>query len=539
MNENYIIAEYLPTQYNESTGNYIYEIYPASKYLFDTDQIAGVYQIHDDGSEEKLETSEDSPIPSEFQDKPYMMTRVNIKDSELKLKILFTDYPSSLKGMFRNCIMLTSVDLSHCDTKYVSTMNTMFHNNRNIEYIDLSVCDTSNVADVSFLFSVDSDIAENEPSKIKHINLSNCDFRGVETVKSMFMNDFYLEELEIEGIKTSNSLIDCHNMFSSCFSLREFNLEWLNTSNVNDITGMFGTSFVVGNLSYELHDKRKLIRFGNYPILSLPKLVYGEVGNPFDGWSGIIQYPNGRDYSNIINFLKETNEKNNTSWVFISYETPVDSTTKFLDLNGLAYNNKKIKEYINNNSPKTSTTESYSFKGYQQWTVGNYGEYNETWQFFNQEPSPNYITYDLPVFMFTTSTSDKDDFNYLFLDPKTLNKKNWGKTKFSILVKKESSTILNNEITLSIVRPQKFGPEEDIYTGEMNAPCPWFVEFEELASASMGYINSYDDYQKLECTINVDSAAVNDDYLIQIGIEEKSSIGRYKITPLKIEFIEE
>ena len=66
-------------------------------------------------------------------------------------------------GMFYNCILLTSLNLSNFDTQKVRNMSYMFSNCVNLEYINLKNFDEKNLGSTSYYYE---DMFNNVPENI-------------------------------------------------------------------------------------------------------------------------------------------------------------------------------------------------------------------------------------------------------------------------------------------------------------------------------------------------------------------------------------
>ena len=540
---NYISAKYLPVKFDEDNQKYLYEIYMGSQFLFDKTQISKVAQVLEDGSENELIVNITDAIPEEFTG-TFSMAQIASDDPTLNIKIYFNDYPSTFRGMFRNCSMMTEIDLSNCDTRYVTDMYSMFHNNRNLKSIDFSVCDTSSVSDTSYMFSHDNIKDDKiEYSRLTSINLTGCDFSNVTTMSYMFNNCLLLEELKCDNVKTSDKLLETVAMFRNCLSMREFNIDWINTSNVSNINYMFASA---GDImaTTKLHDKRKLIKFGNYPVQNI--LIddpSDKTVGAFTGWYGIVKYPAGRDYDKLLQFLHSYDD-GPKKWVDISYEIPIDVSTKFLDINGLEYNNKKLKKYIEKHAPTGDQIDhnmvypsnvyqgSFNFAGYQYWYIDNpvpgvYGLVR------NQLHPSHYIIGKnnniIPLIYYEALSYDNC---ILLLDMKHLS--SWSASmKVSCLAKLADAAYEGTPVYLSIAKVKRIGPTDSYVEGVDSNPYEISITDYAVEKQFMGNIESYEKFSRLECELNYMSIPTDQDYKIILEFGDTGSAGIY-LSPLNI-----
>ena len=120
------------------------------------------------------------------------------------LEYLNTSDVTDMAGMFTNCSVLKSLDLSGFNTSNVRNMERMFLACRLLTTLDLSSFNTSNVTRMNQMFS-------------------NCGS---------------LVSLDLSSFNTSN-VTNMGGMFHSCKSLIALDLSGFNTSNVTDMGGMF------------------------------------------------------------------------------------------------------------------------------------------------------------------------------------------------------------------------------------------------------------------------------------------------------------
>lgn len=144
-------------------------------------------------------------------------------------------------GMFYDCRLLTSFDISNFNTSNVTSMFSMFNNCRLLTSLDLSNFDTSNVTDMRYMFHNCFSLAS--------LNVSNFDTSKVTNMSYMF-SGCPLTSLNLLNFDTSN-VTKMTYMFSNC-SLTSFDLSNFDTSKVTDMNGMFNncsllTAIIVSN----------------------------------------------------------------------------------------------------------------------------------------------------------------------------------------------------------------------------------------------------------------------------------------------------
>ena len=120
------------------------------------------------------------------------------------LEYLNTSDVTDMAGMFTNCSVLKSLDLSGFNTSNVRSMERMFLACRLLTTLDLSSFNTSNVTRMNQMFSYCGSLVSLDLSSFNTSNVSNMG-----------------------------------GMFHSCKSLTSLDLNAFNTSNVTDMGGMF------------------------------------------------------------------------------------------------------------------------------------------------------------------------------------------------------------------------------------------------------------------------------------------------------------
>ena len=137
---------------------------------------------------------------------------------------------TSTKGMFYDCLSLTSLDVSSFNTSQVTDMDGMFYRCRNLTSLDLSNFDTSHVADMSAMFQ--------NCISLTSLDLSNFNTSHATDMSGMFVACTSLTSLDLSNFDTSH-VTDMRNMFMSCLNLASLNLSSFDTSQVTGMYNMF------------------------------------------------------------------------------------------------------------------------------------------------------------------------------------------------------------------------------------------------------------------------------------------------------------
>ena len=121
----------------------------------------------------------------------------------------------SMKGMFRGCTKLKSVNMNFSDAQEVTNLSFMFYGCKALTSLDLSSFDTRRVTDMSFMFS--------GCSALKSLDLSNFLSWNLTKITSMFYNCSSLTELDLTAMDTK-AVPDAWNLFSGATSLTKLRL---------------------------------------------------------------------------------------------------------------------------------------------------------------------------------------------------------------------------------------------------------------------------------------------------------------------------
>lgn len=121
------------------------------------------------------------------------------------LHYLNTSKVTTMKGMFMQCSVIKSLDLSAFETSNVENFYGMFAHCKELESLDVSNFDTSAATNMREMFI--------RCLKLKTIDLTNFETAKVKTMTKMFSKSTNLKAV-IVGRKFSNSLDECTYMFA-------------------------------------------------------------------------------------------------------------------------------------------------------------------------------------------------------------------------------------------------------------------------------------------------------------------------------------
>lgn len=146
------------------------------------------------------------------------------------LKYLNTDEITNMNGMFQDCSLLTSLDLSNFNTTQVTDMTNMFLNCSSLTSLDLYTFDTSKVRSMREMFQ--------NCDSLTGLDLSNINTSNVTDMLLMFCGCKSLMYLDVSNFNTEK-VTNMSHMFDGCCSLMDLNLQSFDTANVTDMSWMF------------------------------------------------------------------------------------------------------------------------------------------------------------------------------------------------------------------------------------------------------------------------------------------------------------
>lgn len=143
---------------------------------------------------------------------------------------LNTSEVTQMGSMFRNCGILTAIDLSKFNTSQVTDMNQMFYGCRNLTAIDVTALDTKNVTDMSSMF--------NFCNRLTGIDLSTFNTANVKNMSSMFAYASGALTINVANFDTRN-VVSMQEMFRDCEKLAALDLSSFSTPKVENMSSMF------------------------------------------------------------------------------------------------------------------------------------------------------------------------------------------------------------------------------------------------------------------------------------------------------------
>ena len=158
-------------------------------------------------------------------------------------------YSYSYGGMFGGCTLLTSLDLSSFDTSKVKLMNNMFDSCSNLISLNLANFNTSNVTAMARMFY--------GCKSLTSLDLSSFDTSKVNNMDKMFQNCSSLTSLDLSSFDTLNAN-SMESIFSNCSLLTSLDLSNFNTSNITNMKGMFWNCSLLTSLDLSSFNTSKV-----------------------------------------------------------------------------------------------------------------------------------------------------------------------------------------------------------------------------------------------------------------------------------------
>ena len=151
------------------------------------------------------------------------------------LEYLNTSEVTDMGEMFRECELLTNLDLTRFNTENVTDMNSMFRGCANLKHLNVSWFNTWQVEDMSHMFEGCSSLTD-----ITFFTLLNHTFLTgyVSDMSYMFYGCSSLKELDISELQTG-LVENMSYMFCGCSSLKSLDLRNFKTGKVRNMTSMF------------------------------------------------------------------------------------------------------------------------------------------------------------------------------------------------------------------------------------------------------------------------------------------------------------
>ena len=197
------------------------------------------------------------------------------KEGEYKINIKLKKIIKDCKELFSENDYIIYVDLTSFNARNVTTMEKMFYKCKNLKSVDLSNLNAENLKDISEMFYGCENLTNINLSSFNIINVTNMKYRSSHSG---------LKKINLNFINTHN-LEDITGLFSYCENLEVVDFSSFNTKNVTNMSELFEGCLKLSNidLSYLNTDKTKdMKRFfakSNIKDINLPLLDVKNVEN--------------------------------------------------------------------------------------------------------------------------------------------------------------------------------------------------------------------------------------------------------------------
>lgn len=125
---------------------------------------------------------------------------------------LCTEAVTNMSAMFRNCGLLTAIDLTRFNTSQVIDMSMMISGCQSLTALDVSSFDTKNVVSMREMLA--------DCGKLAVLDLSSFATPKVENMSGMFINDTSLTTIFVSDKFVTTAVLSGDKMFAACHKLR-------------------------------------------------------------------------------------------------------------------------------------------------------------------------------------------------------------------------------------------------------------------------------------------------------------------------------
>ncbi len=246
---------------------------------------------------QNLNTSEVITMQEMFRDCPLL--------TALDLSGFNTSKVTRMQSMFRDCPLLTALDLSSFNTSKVTRMESMFRDCSKLQTLNISNFDIQNVTDMSYMLYNDSTLTDlTIPSKLTGTSLENA--------TALFKNCKSLTALDLRGFTTTAALKTIDQMFEGCSSIKYIRIPAMNTSGVTNMSYMFQNDSVL-----------KLIWTSDYFVVA--DTTQGD--DMFKGCIALTGYEASKVGKEMAIYFPEGFFYNNASVAWVGYDTQSKTLT--------------------------------------------------------------------------------------------------------------------------------------------------------------------------------------------------------------------
>ena len=219
-------------------------------------------------------------------------TRINeyfLNNSNDIVKLIWYEEPFTMNSIFKNCINISEIDLSHFDASQIDDMKYMFYGCSSLTSLDLSDFETGQVIEMNFMFY--------GCSALTSLDLSDFDTGQVCDMNSIFYGCSSLTSLDLSNFDTSN-VFNMNSMFSGCSSLSSLDISLFSFQNI-PINNIFNGCTNLEFINMENVDAQ------NNNIISL---IINSISNNLLVCSKGIELEDIFTNKNLVNCMNKTNE---------------------------------------------------------------------------------------------------------------------------------------------------------------------------------------------------------------------------------------
>ena len=141
-----------------------------------------------------------------------------------------TEHIVNMRGMFKDCKSLQTLDITNFNTEKVTDLSYMFDNCISLESVVLNHIDTRNARDISYMFA--------NCKKLKSLSLNNFNPINIVDMTGLFYGCSSLEQIDLEKFVTKKVEFMSY-MFPGCSSLPSVKVSHFKTDNVKDMSYIF------------------------------------------------------------------------------------------------------------------------------------------------------------------------------------------------------------------------------------------------------------------------------------------------------------
>ena len=136
---------------------------------------------------------------------------------------------TTMEKMFYKCKNLKSVNLSNLNAEKLTDISEMFYECNNLTNVNLSSFNIINVTDMKYMFS---------HSGLKKINLNFINTHNLKNITGLFSYCENLEVVDFSSFNTKN-VTNMSELFKGCLKLNNIDLSYLNTEKTKDMKSFF------------------------------------------------------------------------------------------------------------------------------------------------------------------------------------------------------------------------------------------------------------------------------------------------------------